>query len=35
MKDFEIGTKEMNFTDEQKKHLLDSAVGTVVVGEDR
>ena len=30
-KDFEITTKEMNFTDEQKKHLLDSSVGEITL----
>lgn len=30
-KDFEITTKEMNFTDEQKKHLLDNAVGEITI----
>lgn len=30
-KDFEITTKEMNFTDKQKKHLLDNSVGEITV----
>lgn len=30
-KDFEITTKEMNFTEEQKKHLLDSSVGEITL----
>lgn len=30
-KDFEIGTKDMHFTEEQKKHLLDNAVGEITI----